>query len=144
MQLFNERLNYFNTNKVSKCKLLALTEVKSSKLWFNGFSDGSIRSWTDYMNEFLHTSLPKKDNRWLRPLWDELSKEREKTCGLTSTNLCKLLLKSRDLKKALSVVSFKITFKKTIPSSWRYGGGMWKSLKRCWVWLSLAWYWKRN
>lgn len=48
IQLVNERLNYFNIDEAYKCKLFSLTLVVLTILWFNGLSDGSIKSWINF------------------------------------------------------------------------------------------------
>lgn len=36
LQLISDRVNYFNVNEASKCKLFSLTLVGLVMLWFNG------------------------------------------------------------------------------------------------------------
>lgn len=42
VQLINDQLNYFHTDKSFECKLFMLTLIGSTKLWFNALSDESI------------------------------------------------------------------------------------------------------
>lgn len=61
VQLVNDWMNYFSTDKASKCKLFALTLVGPSKMWRNGLSDGSIESWVDFYEWFfVHFTSRKK------------------------------------------------------------------------------------
>lgn len=61
MQLINDRLNYFSVDEVSKCKLFKLTLVGSARLWFNGMSDVSIKSQTDFCEQFsIHFTAYKR------------------------------------------------------------------------------------
>lgn len=52
VQLFNERLNYFNGDEASKCKLSAITLVGLTRLWFNTFSNKSIEYWMNFYKRF--------------------------------------------------------------------------------------------
>lgn len=61
VQLINERLNYFNTDEASKCKLFALTLIRSARLWFNSLPDENIQSLTDFSKRFFeHFTFEKR------------------------------------------------------------------------------------
>lgn len=46
LQLVKERLNYYNVEDASKCKLFALSLVRPTRLLFNDLLDEFIKSWT--------------------------------------------------------------------------------------------------
>lgn len=52
MQIVNDQMNYFSVDKMSKCKKIALTLVRSPRLWFNGLLDWYIESWIDFYERF--------------------------------------------------------------------------------------------
>lgn len=53
IQIINDQLNYFITDKASKCKFFTLTLVGPTRMWFNGLLNRSIESWTDFCEEFF-------------------------------------------------------------------------------------------
>lgn len=58
IQLVNDILNYYNANDASNCKLLELTLVGPTRLWFNGLPDECIESLQTSMIASLPTLPP--------------------------------------------------------------------------------------
>lgn len=60
VQLVNDRLNWLNANKASKCNMFTLTMIGLSRLGFKGLPDKCIKSWKTFCERFpTHTARKK-------------------------------------------------------------------------------------
>lgn len=48
VELVNDRPNYYSADDTSRCKLLTLTLVRLTRLWFNSPLDNCIKSWANF------------------------------------------------------------------------------------------------
>lgn len=64
MQIVNDRLDYYNTDDASKCKLLAVMLVKPARLLFKGLLVSCINHGRIFTIDLLHILPPEKE-KWL-------------------------------------------------------------------------------
>lgn len=65
MQFINDRLDYYNVDDASKCKLLELMLVIPARLLLKGLLVSCINHGRIFMIDLLDISPPEKNNRLL-------------------------------------------------------------------------------